>query len=69
MIITGIAAAAAFVATRLRGGKESQNWQSSYTPTPAPAPPRTPAAVVTEDDEAGARPARRSPTRPRRRTR
>ena len=36
LLITGIAAGAAFVAKKLRGGNESQNWQSSYTPTPAP---------------------------------
>lgn len=57
LIITGIAAAAAFVASRLRGGQESQNWQSSYSPTPAPTPVPTPApAAQTEDDEAGAAP-------------
>jgi len=57
VLITGLAAAAAFVASRLRGGKESQNWQSSYSPTPAPAPVPPPAPPVrTEDDEAGASP-------------
>ena len=60
VLFTGLAAAAAFVVSRLRGGKESENWQSSYSPTPAPTPVPTPApthaAVVTEDDEAGASP-------------
>jgi len=57
VLFTGIAAAAAFVVSRLRGGKESENWQSSYSPTPAPAPVPTPAPPrVTEDDEAGASP-------------
>ncbi|GAA4705067.1 hypothetical protein [Nocardioides conyzicola] len=58
VLITGLAAAAAFVVSRLKGGKQSENWQSSYTPTPAPAPTPAPthAAVVTEDDEAGAAP-------------
>jgi hypothetical protein len=57
VLFTGIAAAAAFIATRLRGGKDSQNWQSSYSPTPAPAPvPTPPPAARTEDDEAGASP-------------
>ncbi|WP_345528276.1 hypothetical protein [Nocardioides endophyticus] len=57
VLFTGIAAAAAFIASRLRGGKESQNWQSSYSPTPAPAPvPTPPPAARTEDDEAGASP-------------
>lgn len=52
LIITGIAAAAAFVATKLRGGQESEAWQSSYTPTPAPRP----AAAPVEDDPGGASP-------------
>jgi hypothetical protein len=57
VLFTGIAAAAAFIASRLRGGKESQNWQSSYSPTPAPTPvPTPPPAARTEDDEAGASP-------------
>ena len=56
VIFTGIAAAAAFVATRLKGSKESDNWQSSYSPTPAPTPAPTPVATVTEDDEGGASP-------------
>lgn len=55
VIFTGIAAAAAFIASRLRGGKESENWQSSYSPTPAPTAVPTPVAVK-EDDEAGASP-------------
>ncbi|HEU5036066.1 MAG TPA: hypothetical protein VFT70_03605 [Nocardioides sp.] len=38
LLLTGLAAAAAFVAKKLQGGNESQNWQSSYTPTPAPRP-------------------------------
>ena len=39
-------AAAAFVAKKLRGGSTSHNWQSSYTPTPAPPPtPRAPVAT------------------------
>jgi hypothetical protein len=54
VLITGIAAGAAFVASKLRGGSESQNWQSSYTPTPAPPAPRRP---VTPHDEGGATPA------------
>lgn len=49
LLITGIAAAAAFVLSKLRAGRESENWQSSYTPTPAPAP-------RAEDDAAGASP-------------
>ena len=53
VLVTGIAAGAAYVASRLRGGNESQSWQSSYTPTPAPPAPRGP---VTPDDEGGATP-------------
>ena len=57
VLITGLAAAAAFVASRLRGGKESENWQSSYSPTPAPTPAPTPVATaVPDDDEGGATP-------------
>jgi hypothetical protein len=50
LLITGIAAGAAFLAKKLRGGSESQNWQSSYTPTPAPRP-------ASEEDSGGASPA------------
>lgn len=49
LILTGLAAAAAFVASKLRSGNDSENWQSSYTPTPAPRP-------AADDDEAGASP-------------
>ncbi len=38
LILTGIAAVAAFVVKKMRSGGESDNWQSSYTPTPAPRP-------------------------------
>lgn len=38
LILTGLAAAIAFVARKLQGSGESDNWQSSYTPTPAPRP-------------------------------
>lgn len=48
LLLTGIAAVAAFVAKKLQGSPESQNWQSSYTPTPAPRP--------TESDAGGATP-------------
>jgi len=51
LLVTGVAALAAFVANKLRSGSESQNWQSSYSPTPAP-----PARPVTPDDEGGASP-------------
>jgi hypothetical protein len=48
LLLTGIAAAAAFVARKLRSS-DSQNWQSSYTPTPAPRP-------MGEQDTGGASP-------------
>jgi hypothetical protein len=50
----------AFVAKKLQGGGQSDNWQSSYTPTPAPTatasavPPAASTGVV--DDPAGAGP-------------
>ncbi len=48
-----IAAAVGFVAKKLQGGKAgSDNWQSSYVPTPppaAPAPTDAPSATVTDD--------------------
>ena len=43
VLFGGLAAAAAFVASKLRGGQDSANWNSSYTPTPPPAPPAPPA--------------------------
>jgi len=49
LVLTGIAALAAFVVKKLRSGDESDNWQSSYTPTPAPR-------SGGEDDPAGASP-------------
>ena len=46
LMLTGLAAAIVFVASRLRP-KDDDAWQSSYTPTPAPR---------AEDDSAGASP-------------
>ncbi len=48
LVITGVAALAAFVASKLRSGGDHDAWQSSYTPTPAPRP------VPAEDDQGGA---------------
>ena len=39
--------------SKLRGDKDSEAWQSSYTPTPAPAPTHRAAG---EEDGAGASP-------------
>jgi len=44
------------VAKKLQGGGQSDNWQSSYTPTPTPAPTPAPAPTDTADDEGGASP-------------
>jgi hypothetical protein len=49
LIFTGIAAAAAFLVKKLQGRGQSDNWQSSYTPTPAPRP-------APEKDTGGASP-------------
>ena len=39
LLLSGVLALAGVLFTKLRGGKkESANWQSSYTPTPPPAP-------------------------------
>ena len=65
-IFAALAGAAGFIAKKLQGGGQSDNWQSSYVPTPAPAaggarrPPTTPVPPA---------PTRRSPTRPTSRSR
>jgi hypothetical protein len=41
-VIAALAGAGAFVFKKLKGGNESANWQSSYSPTPAPATPPVP---------------------------
>ena len=61
VLFTGIAAAAAFVASKLKANQDSKNWQSSYTPTPPPAPrpaptPAAPQSGASGDDEGGASP-------------
>ena len=50
LVITGIAAVAAFVVKKMQSSGESENWQSSYTPTPAPRP------TAVADEAAGASP-------------
>ena len=37
VLLAGLAGGVAFVAKKLQGGGQSDNWQSSYTPTPAPS--------------------------------
>lgn len=67
VLFAGIAGAVAFVAKKLQGGNSStDNWQSSYVPTPAPTPAPTPtpppaaapvaAAVDPTDDTGGSSP-------------
>ena len=49
-IFAAIAGAVGFIAKKLQGGGQSDNWQSSYVPTPAPAPAPAPPPA----DDAGA---------------
>lgn len=56
-LFAAVAGAVGFVANKLRGGKESDNWQSSYVPTPAPSSNATPVATTpTTDDPGGSSP-------------
>ena len=48
-LFAALAGAVGFVAKKLQSGGQSDNWQSSYVPTPAPAP-----AGPTATDDAGA---------------
>lgn len=57
VLFGGLAAAAAFVASKLKGGQDASSWNSSYTPTPPPAPAApVPATEPEADDAAGAMP-------------
>ena len=55
LVFTGLAALLGFVYQKARGSSESDNWQSSYTPTPPPRPasetPIFDAAAAASDDE------------------
>ena len=53
LMITGLAAAGGFVFKKLKGDQTSDNWQSSYVPSP---PPPAPAPAAPSDDEGGASP-------------
>jgi hypothetical protein len=57
-IFVALAGAAGFIAKKLQGGGQSANWQSSYVPTPAPAPsaPSTPSTPPATDDAGAAGP-------------
>ncbi|WP_445256316.1 hypothetical protein [Nocardioides aurantiacus] len=47
LLVVALAAVGAVVGKKLAGGDQSDNWQSSYTPAPAPAAPAAPAAGAT----------------------
>ena len=44
-LFAAVAGAVGFIAKKLQGGKQTDNWQSSYVPKPAPAPAPSPAPV------------------------
>lgn len=53
LLFTGLAATLGFVARKLQAGGSSDNWQSSYVPTPAPTPPpASPSAPMSGADDA-----------------
>ena len=54
LLVVALAAVGAVVGKKLAGGDQSDNWQSSYTPTPAPAAPAATAThpVTTPEDPA-----------------
>ena len=49
-----LAGGAAVVAKKLKGESTSDNWQSTYVPTPAPSAPSTPAAAASGSHKAEA---------------
>ncbi len=60
-LFAALAGAVGFVAKKLQGGGQSDNWQSSYVPTPAPAAtptptPSTSGPTSTANDEGAAGP-------------
>ncbi len=54
LLVVALAAVGAVVGKKLAGGDQSDNWQSSYTPAPAPAAPAAGAThpVTTPEDPA-----------------
>ncbi len=54
LLVTGLAAAGGFIFKKLRGDSTTDNWQSSYVPTPAPTPAAPPPADDT--DQGGSSP-------------
>jgi hypothetical protein len=55
-IFAALAGAVGFIARKLQGGGQQDNWQSSYVPTPAPAAAPSPGASSTQDDAGAAGP-------------
>jgi hypothetical protein len=51
VLVAAVAGGVAVVAKKLQGGAKTDNWQSSYTPSPAPAarPSSTPTVTSVED--------------------
>ncbi len=56
LIALGLGGIAFAVAKRLGGQQSSANWQSSYTPPPAPVPPPSGGPVAAGDDTAASDP-------------
>ena len=64
LLLTGLAAVAGFVARKLTGSGQADNWQSTYVPTPAPSSsgpstppsPSAPMAGAEVDDTGGSSP-------------
>lgn len=46
LVLSAVAGGVAVVAKRLQGGGQSDNWQSSYTPTPAPTEAPSPTSAT-----------------------
>ena len=51
LLVTGLAAIGGVIFKKVRGGSTSDNWQSSYVPTPAPTPP-----AAKDEDPGGSSP-------------
>ncbi len=56
LLLGALAGGVALVAKKLQGGSTSDNWQSSYVPTPAPTPAAPAAAPSSMEDTGGASP-------------
>lgn len=56
LLVTGLAALGGFVFKKLKGEQASDNWQSSYVPSPPPPAPGPSGSTPAADDEGGASP-------------